>query len=578
MSADPTGGGLGPLLWALLLRSLVWAAVVAVVVAGIVWLVAGRRPAAAGRIRQLSFGAAGAAEPRARRFLRISFGVLWVLDGLLQAQPRMPAGFMDEVQSHAAGTGWLVDVLDPLARAWTRHPVAADAATVWVQVGLGLLFLLGGSGLLIRLASVAAIAWSGVVWVLGEGVGGLLHAGATWSSGAPGAVLPYAVAAALLLVPLRWWESGRAQLLARRSSAVLLAAGAVLQALPAEGAWTATGAAAPFAAGAEQRQPGIALWPITHLATAGATHPALVNAVTVALVAAAALAVWLSGRTAVLAPVLVLCAATWWLAQDFGVLGGMSTDPGTALPLGLLLVSALPGWSAGAAPARAAEPGTQPAPARLRLGAGAAVATLAVVLAVVLPLVMVAVLPGPADATAIAADSGGGLRTLPPRPLPDFALTDQRGAPVSTSSLRGKLVLVTFLDPVCDSDCPLIANQLAAADRQLGDLAGRVEIVALDTNPLFPRVEDVAAFTDSHGLTDLPNWHFICGPAASMQDLLAEFGVAVSVPTVGMIEHSEGIYFVTPDGLEAAYLDDGANAQLTTAYSQQIRDEIRSLL
>ena len=40
----------------------------------------------------------------------------------------------------------------------------------------------------------------------------------------------------------------------------------------------------------------------------------------------------------------------------------------------------------------------------------------------------------------------------------------------------------------------------------------------------------------------------------------------------------EGIYFVTPDGWEAAYLDDGANEQLTTAYTQQIRDEIRSLL
>ena len=43
---------------------------------------------------------------------------------------------------------------------------------------------------------------------------------------------------------------------------------------------------------------------------------------------------------------LVLCGATWWLAQDFGVLGGLATDPNTALPLGLLIASALPGWRA----------------------------------------------------------------------------------------------------------------------------------------------------------------------------------------------------------------------------------------
>ena len=33
------------------------------------------------------------AEPRGRQVLRIGFGVLWILDGLLQAQPAMPLGW-----------------------------------------------------------------------------------------------------------------------------------------------------------------------------------------------------------------------------------------------------------------------------------------------------------------------------------------------------------------------------------------------------------------------------------------------------------------------------------------------------
>ena len=132
---------------------------------------------------------------------------------------------------------------------------------------------------------------------------------------------------------------------------------------------------------------------------------------------------------------------------------------------------------------------------RTRLGSGAAVATLAVVLAVVLPLVLVAVLPGPADAAAVTADSNGGVRGVPPRPAPAFDLVDQSGVRVSLAGLRGKLVVLTFLDAVCNTDCPLIANQLAIADRRLGPLADRVELVAVDSNPVFRFRRDVAAFT-----------------------------------------------------------------------------------
>jgi len=149
---------------------------------------------------------------------------------------------------------------------------------------------------------------------------------------------------------------------------------------------------------------------------------------------------------------------------------------------------------------------------------------------------------------------------------------------VSMSRLRGTLTLVTFLDPVCSDDCPIIANQIAAAERALGPLAEKVQIVAIDTNPVFDRVEDVQAFTRSHGLGDLPNWHFLVGPAAQLGDVLAAYGIVVQVPTVGMIAHGEGIYFISPDGTMVAYLGDGANPELSQGYSTLIEQEIRRLL
>src|ERR1039458_542588 len=40
---------------------------------------------------------ADVAEARARRLLRISFGIFWIIDGVLQAQPQMAGGLVSRV-------------------------------------------------------------------------------------------------------------------------------------------------------------------------------------------------------------------------------------------------------------------------------------------------------------------------------------------------------------------------------------------------------------------------------------------------------------------------------------------------
>src|SRR5665811_1868902 len=62
----------------------------------------------------------------------------------------------------------------------------------------------------------ASMFWSAVVWVGGEFFGGLFATAVSWLSGAPGAILVYVMAAALLLVRWDRWSSGNAERLARR--------------------------------------------------------------------------------------------------------------------------------------------------------------------------------------------------------------------------------------------------------------------------------------------------------------------------------------------------------------------------
>jgi len=517
-------------------------------------------------------------EPPARRFLRIGLGLLWLVDGLLQAQPAMPAGFVAHTLTPGiiSGPGWLVDLVQPFAQAWVHHPVAADAVTVCIELGLGLLVLLGGRGLLARSALWASVLWSAVVWVGGQFFGGLLATGASWLTGAPGAVLVYALAAALLL--LRWdrWSSGDAMRLTRRAVGLWMLAAATVQALPWEGNWSGRGLSAPFEIGAHTGQPTVFLAPITVAANLAQSHPAAVNAAVLVLLVTIGTGLLFSSGSAFVAGGIIMGLATWWLAQDFGVLGGLATDPNTALPLAVVLAAGWPRW-----PSRARDsgPGTE---RQAHLGRSlplrASLTTVGVGAVVAVPILLLGTLLGPPDASAVVADSRGGVIAVPGRLAPEFTLTDQSGTTVSMSRLRGTLTLVTFLDPVCSDDCPIIANQIAAADRALGPLARQVQIVAIDTNPIFHRVEDVEAFTRSHGLGDLRNWHFLAGPPGQLGDVLAAYSIIVQVPAVGMIAHGEGIYFVSSDGTTTTYLGDGASPALSHGYSTLIEQEIRRLL
>lgn len=520
--------------------------------------------------------AVGFVESGPRRFLRISLGVLWIIDGLLQAQPAMPGGFVSQVIDPGIGSGpsWLANLISPLARSWTHHPVAADAATVWIQVGVGALILLNvRPGPLRLLVLWTSVLWAGFVWVTGEFLGGLLQPGASWLAGSPGAVLVYAAMALLLLAD----RGASTADLARRCRWVAggwLLAGAFLQALPWENNWSAEGLAGPFRLAVQHRQPALLLAPIRRMLSLALDYPLQVNLILICLLLLAGTGLLISADRAFLVLGLLVCAGTWWLAQDFGVIGGYGTDPNAALPLAALL------WAGRSSPMPELAPPDRPVPVggRVRLASRVALEAAGITSLLAIPLLLGASMLQPADANAVLADSGGGVTMLDGRPAPEFSLPDQHDQLVSMASTAGELRLVTFLDPVCSDDCPVIANQIAAAVRGLGSLARRVQVIAIDSNPLFYRVSDVAAFSTSHGLDDLPNWHFVAGSQRSLQMVLDSYGIVVQVPAVGMIAHSEGIYFIDGAGRQLAYLADGANPDLQAGYTSTISAEIRKLL
>jgi len=275
-----------------------------------------------------------------RRRLAVALGWVWVIDAVLQAEPpnfarSYPLGQL--AQSVMGAPPWehraIYDLIGPFVTHWPLWNLAA----VVVQAAIGVALVSGSAP---RVALAASLAWAPVVWLVGEGLGGMPTGFGMLLFGAPGPVLLYAV-----LAVLAWPGTGSRPVSSgawRTTWGALWAGGALLQ-IP----WVyPTGEM--FRANFEEAALGQPAWAT---AVSGDVERVVLAAPVLwsALLATFAVAVAVGGvvhsryRRVWLAVAIGFSAVAWVVAQLFGgVLTWGATDIGTA-PLVVLL--ALAGWS-----------------------------------------------------------------------------------------------------------------------------------------------------------------------------------------------------------------------------------------
>ena len=144
-----------------------------------------------------------------------------------------------------------------------------------------------------------------------------------------------------------------------------------------------------------------------------------------------------------------------------------------------------------------------------------------------------------------------GLAPVPARPAPGFTLTDQDGRTVPLSGLRGKVVVLEFMDPHCTDICPLVSQEFVDAYHDLGRSAPNVVFAAVNVNQYFNKVPDVRAYSRAHQLITIPDWHFLTGPTAALQAVWRAYHVEVQAPNPDAdIVHTSAVYFIGPGGTE----------------------------
>lgn len=162
------------------------------------------------------------------------------------------------------------------------------------------------------------------------------------------------------------------------------------------------------------------------------------------------------------------------------------------------------------------------------------------------------------------------------RPAPDFRLVDADGSSISLRQFRGRPVIVTFIDPVCRSLCPLEAKQLNSAVTAM-PRTRRPAIVAISVNPW---AQSRAIFRqDERKWRLVPGWQWAAGRYRQLARVWKRYDVGVldrktvvDGHTVHDVSHTEAAYLIDASGHERALFLYPFRAEDVTSALRHLRD------
>jgi protein SCO1 len=134
---------------------------------------------------------------------------------------------------------------------------------------------------------------------------------------------------------------------------------------------------------------------------------------------------------------------------------------------------------------------------------------------------------------------------------PAFALTDQSGKPVRSASLKGKVLLVSFIFTTCNGSCPATTHRMGLVQRELqarGLLKGeRVRLVSITLDPKRDTPEVLRGYMRLYDV-DAASWSFLTGAPEQVGKVVAAWGMWAKPAPNGQLDHPSRVYLVDRRG------------------------------
>ena len=164
------------------------------------------------------------------------------------------------------------------------------------------------------------------------------------------------------------------------------------------------------------------------------------------------------------------------------------------------------------------------------------------------------------DAEPSGPDQGPYRGSEPPARIvmPSFALEDYEGNVVTSTSLLGRVVLLTFLDAQCKETCPVIAAQVAQTfERMDPELRAKVIAVAISTDPAEDTTAAVRRFLRrTHAEGEL---RYLTRPIPAIERVWSKFQILSSLESGKDSLHSAPVRIYDASGVWVSTLHAGVD-------------------
>ncbi len=153
------------------------------------------------------------------------------------------------------------------------------------------------------------------------------------------------------------------------------------------------------------------------------------------------------------------------------------------------------------------------------------------------------------SSTRVAAPPTAYRGSIPPPGIhaPDFALRSYRGPPVRMSALRGKVVLLSFVNTKCTEQCPIVTRVMAAALRSLPPAErGRVVGLLVTVDPPVDTPASIRRFLAARRALSLD---YLVGPVRTMRPIWKAYGILPAIDSGNADIHSSDVRIFDPRGV-----------------------------
>jgi len=134
--------------------------------------------------------------------------------------------------------------------------------------------------------------------------------------------------------------------------------------------------------------------------------------------------------------------------------------------------------------------------------------------------------------------------------MAEFELSDETGRRVASRNLRGKVVLLSFLDSQCTDSCPVIAFQVARTlDSLPGEVRRQVVALAISTDPDEDTPASVRRFLSSQRALGRLRYLGADEPVATLRPIWRHFHVLSSFESGKDTLHSASVRVFDRQGL-----------------------------